>query len=113
MPFLAFGFVTFPTPQPAAFNADFARARVLPASFGTRQLDDGGGGGAHIQVGGGTFKRVYEIDAEQGELLSAGSVAVAEKVAVTPSPTSTAIPGELSSLALPVVIGVPVQSGPA
>ena len=83
-----------PSLQPPAANAAFARASVLPASFGT--MHAGAGGEAESP-----FKRVYEIGAEQAEVLSAASVAVAEKVAVVPGATSTAIPGEASWAALP------------
>jgi hypothetical protein len=100
-PFLAFGFVTFPTAQPAAFNADFACASALPASFGT------------MHTGVGAFACVYEISAEQAEVLWAASVAVAGKAAVTSSATSTEMPGEPSLSALSVASGAAAQFGPA
>ena len=105
MPFGRFGLWTVPSLQPAAVNAVFAAASFLPTSFGT--MHPAGRGGS--PCGG----RVYEIDAEQAEVLPAASVAVAEKAAVTPSPTSTRKPGEPSSAALPEATGVPAQLGPA
>src|SRR5215469_7159845 len=100
LPLGRFGLRTLPSLQLTAFSAAFARASVLPASFGTRH------------AGGVAFRRVYEIGAEQAEVFPAASVAVAEKEAVAPSATATAMPGEPSSAALPVAIGVPAQPGP-